>query len=92
MKRLMFASMIFLSAPLLAQTKAGKTDTVKHAVFYTCAHTAGCCPGNASLIFSAKEQRALQNAAPVQNVCIPLNGKRRQQLSAKEMMKAAITN
>lgn len=92
MKRLMFASMIFLLVPAFAQTKAGRTDTVKHAVFYACAPGACCCTNAATVTAAAKEQRAAQSAKhPAAKICIsPLN-RRRMNLSAKEAMKMEVT-
>jgi predicted RNA-binding Zn-ribbon protein involved in translation (DUF1610 family) len=66
MKQILFLSLAFLiaSTSLFAQTKAGKTDTTKHATWYTCSmhpdvvsNKPGKCPTcGMDLILSGKEQ------------------------------------
>jgi len=66
MKHLLFLTIAFFigSLSLLAQTKAGKTDTTKHTTYYTCSmHTnivsdkPGKCPTcGMDLVLSGKEQ------------------------------------
>lgn len=66
MKQLLFLTITVLisTSSLFAQTKAGKTDTTKHTIYYTCAmhpnivsNKPGKCPKcGMELTLSAKEQ------------------------------------
>lgn len=91
MKRLLFAGIIFQFLPAFAQTKAGKMDTVKHAVFYSC--TAAQCSSNATATAaSSKEQHGKKITKTGKGViCIHGAGKRTLNRSSKELMKAAVT-
>jgi hypothetical protein len=85
MKRLLFAGIIFLYVTALAQTKAGKTDTVTHAVYYAEA----AAP---EVTVPVKEQRAAsQLKTSAQKINIRPNNRRRMNLSGKEIMKMAVT-
>lgn len=92
MKRLLFAGIIFQFLPAFAQTKAGKMDTVKHAVFYSC--TADPCSNSAAVPAgtSSKEQNGKQLTKTGKGViCIHNAGKRTLNRSSKETMKAGVT-
>lgn len=85
MKRFLFAGMIFLLIPCFAQTKAGRTDTMKHAVFNDCSSVP-------PVTVTVKEQRAAQSVKTSgKKICIPPVNRRRMNLSAKELMKMQVT-
>jgi hypothetical protein len=92
MKRLLFAGIIFLFVPAFAQTKAGKMDTVKHAVFYSCSAAECANSAAAPAGSSSKEQNGKQVTKTGKGViCIHGAGKRTLNRSSKEIMKGAIT-
>lgn len=91
MKRLLFAGMIFLLSPsdVCTQTKAGKTDTMQHAVFYTHAAGAAC---TAAANFSAKEKQGSKRVRKeTSHICIRTATGGRTNRSSKELMKMAVT-
>lgn len=88
MKRLLFAGIILFSVPVTAQTKAGKVDTVRHAVYYASSKPSALPVLN----FSVKEQAAQNVTRSSRVVVIVPSAKRHtKNLSAKELMKTAIT-
>lgn len=93
MKRLLFAGMILLLSPasVCTQTKAGKTDTMQHAVFYT--HTAGAgCSANTGNVFYAKENNGNKRVRSGHaHICIRTATGSRTNRSSKELMKMAVT-
>lgn len=88
MKRLLFASIIFCSVSVTAQTKAGKTDTVRHAVYYASTKPSTTPVVNLSVKEKAAQTIACSNNAAV--VTVPQK-KYRKNLQPKEVMKAAVT-
>lgn len=88
MKRLLFAGMIFCSVQVTAQTKAGKVDTVRHAVYYASTKPNAPLAVNAS----AKEQTAQSITRNTSTAVIVTPAKKRNKnLQPKEVMKAAVT-
>jgi hypothetical protein len=88
MKRLLFASMIFCSVHVTAQTKAGKTDTVRHAVYY-----ASTKPSTTPVLNLSIKEEAAQIIAGRKNaaaVAVPQK-KYLKNMQPKEVMKAAVT-
>lgn len=88
MKRLLFAGIIFFSTTVTAQTKAGKADTVRHAVFY-----ASIKPSATHFLnLSAKEQAAQSTTRNTHAAVVVTPVKKRiKNLQSKEVMKAALT-
>lgn len=86
MKRLLFAGIIFFNAPLTAQIKAGKMDTVRTAVYYASTKPSATLVLN----LSAKEQAAHKTSRSNSGVIVKPS-KQNRNLSAKEQMKSAVT-
>ena len=88
MKRLLFAGIILFSVPVTAQNKAGKTDTVRHAVYYASSKSATAHASNLSL-----KEKAANNIARNSSRAVSVKAAKKstKNLSAKELMKAEIT-
>ncbi|MFN8252940.1 MAG: hypothetical protein U0V75_13815 [Ferruginibacter sp.] len=94
MKRLLFAGMIFFALPVdvRTQTKAGKTDTMKHAVYYPLPASAQTAAATGQDHFSAKEKQGRSRVkATDKPAWIPPSQNNRMNRSSKELMKLRVT-
>lgn len=93
MKRLLFAGMIFFALPadVHTQTKAGKIDTMQHAVYYAIPASQQSAAAAHMNVFAKEKQGRSRVKLTGNPVYIPQSHNSRMNRNSKELMKLRIT-